>query len=135
MEVLLGLPPLHVMIRVEAQAGIYRLMCSQQWRPKFTNFCHARTFRDMEHEPILQMGTDMMIPRYAYRKPFTVNFSDKCGWQNRFRPLIKGGLVWYTDESETNEGTAAGVYRWGSRRGRNFSLGLKYMPLHSTLWL
>jgi hypothetical protein len=30
MEVLLGLPPLHVMIEGEAQGGIYRLMCNQQ---------------------------------------------------------------------------------------------------------
>jgi hypothetical protein len=29
-EVLLGLPPLHVVIEAEAQAGIYRLMCNQQ---------------------------------------------------------------------------------------------------------
>jgi len=28
MDVLLGLPPLHVMIEVEAQAGICRIMCS-----------------------------------------------------------------------------------------------------------
>jgi hypothetical protein len=30
MEVLLGLPPLYMMIEAEAQAGIYRLMCTQQ---------------------------------------------------------------------------------------------------------
>jgi hypothetical protein len=29
MDVLLGLPPLHVTIEVEAQAGICRIMCSQ----------------------------------------------------------------------------------------------------------
>jgi len=34
MEVLLGLPPLHVMTVAEAQAWIYRLMYDQQWRPK-----------------------------------------------------------------------------------------------------
>jgi hypothetical protein len=42
MEALLELPPLHVMIEVEALAGIYRLMCSRQWRPKSTNFGHAK---------------------------------------------------------------------------------------------
>jgi ribonuclease HI len=39
-------------------------------------------------------------------------------------PDNKGGLVWYTDGSKTNKGTGAGVYRWGSRRGHSFSLGL-----------
>jgi hypothetical protein len=38
MEVLLGLPPLNVMIEAEAQAEICRLMCNQQWKPKSTNF-------------------------------------------------------------------------------------------------
>jgi hypothetical protein len=33
-EVLLGVPLLHVMIEAEALAGIYRLMCSIQWKPK-----------------------------------------------------------------------------------------------------
>jgi hypothetical protein len=36
MEVLLGLPPLNVMTEAETQAGIYTLMCTQQWRPKST---------------------------------------------------------------------------------------------------
>jgi len=33
-EVLQGLPLLHVMIEAEALAGIYRLMCNKQWKPK-----------------------------------------------------------------------------------------------------
>jgi hypothetical protein len=41
-KVLLGLPPLHEMTEVETEAGIYRLMCSQQWKPQSTNFGHAR---------------------------------------------------------------------------------------------
>jgi len=32
-EVLLRLPLLHVMIKVQTHTGIYRLMCSQQWKP------------------------------------------------------------------------------------------------------
>jgi hypothetical protein len=40
-EVLLGLPPLHVMIAAQALAGIYRLMRNKQWRPKSTNFSHT----------------------------------------------------------------------------------------------
>jgi hypothetical protein len=39
-------------------------------------------------------------------------------------PDNKGGLVWYTDGSETNKGTGAGVYTPGLRRGHSFSLGL-----------
>jgi ribonuclease HI len=78
----------------------------------------------MEHEPMLQMGSDRMLLRYAYHKPFTVTFHDKSEWQNGFNPDNKGGLVWYTDGSNTNKGTAVGVCRWGSRRRHNFRLGL-----------
>lgn len=65
MKVLLGLPPLPVMTEVEAQPGVYRLTCTQQWRPKSTNFGHTKKFQDMKHKPILQMRSDKMLLRYA----------------------------------------------------------------------
>jgi len=66
----------------------------------------------MEHEPILQRGTDRMIPRYAYHKPFIVKFPEKCEWKKGFKPGIKEDLVWqHTDRSKNNKGTGVGVYR------------------------
>lgn len=34
MEILLGLPPPHLQVEAGARAGIYRLYCSKQWKPK-----------------------------------------------------------------------------------------------------
>jgi hypothetical protein len=102
-EVFLGLPPFRVMIEAEAQPAIYRLMCNQQWEPKSTNSGHTKKSRDIERERILQMQSDKMLPRYAYHKPFTVKFPDKCEWWNGFNPDNKEGLVWYTDWSKTNK--------------------------------
>jgi hypothetical protein len=65
-----------------------------------------------------------MLLRYAFHKPFTVKFPDRCESQNGFKTDNEGGLVWYTDGSKTNKGTVVGVYRWGTRRGHSFSLGL-----------
>ena len=110
MEVLLGLTPLHMVIEAEAQAGIYRLMCNQQWTPRSTNYGHAKKARNMEQEAILLMGTDRMIQRYIFHKPFKVHLSSRHEWKNGFNPDN-------TDGSKTNEGTCAGVYKWGSRRG------------------
>ena len=42
--------------------------------------------QDMDHELIQQMGTDKMILRYVYHKPFMVKFPNKCDCQNRFNP-------------------------------------------------
>ena len=33
--------------------------------------------QDMKHGPILQMGSDKMLPKNVYHKPFTVMFPDK----------------------------------------------------------
>jgi hypothetical protein len=55
-EVLLGLPPLHFKIEAETRAGIYRLSCNEQWRPKSLWYGHASKALDMMKEPILQMG-------------------------------------------------------------------------------
>jgi hypothetical protein len=70
-----------------------------------------------------------MLLRYAYHNPFTVKSPDKCEWQNGFNPDNKGDLVRYTGRSKTNKGTSLGVYRWASRKGHSFSLGL-----HSTVF-
>jgi len=53
MEVLLGLPPLHMMTEAEAQAQIYRLMYYQQCRPKIHRLGHSKKYQDMEQELIL----------------------------------------------------------------------------------
>lgn len=39
------------------------------------------------------VGTDKMILRYAYHKPFKVQLSNKHEWQNGFNLENKGGLV------------------------------------------
>jgi hypothetical protein len=88
---LLGLLPIHVMIEAEVQAGMYIIRRRQQCKLNLTNFGHARQSRELEHEPILQMGTDRFVPKYAYHKPITVKFLDKCEWQNGFKVDIKGG--------------------------------------------
>ena len=138
MEVLLGFPPLHVMTEVEARAGIYTLMYTQQWIPKSTNFGHTKQSWDMEHKTMLQMGSYRQVPWHAYYKPFTVKFPDMCELQNRFNPDNKHGLVWHTDSFQTNKGNGVGMNRWGSEGGRVLVLGstprysrLKYMPLRS----
>jgi hypothetical protein len=79
------------------------------------------------------MGTDRIIPRYVFHKPFKVHLSSKHEWQNGFNPDNKAGLVWYMDRSKTNEGTGTGVYKWGSRRGQSFSLGLHTMTFQEEI--
>jgi hypothetical protein len=123
MEVLLGLPPTHLQVEAEARIGHYRLRCNDQWKPKFEGFGHAYMTHDMKKVPILQMGSDKMIPRNVYEKPFTITHPDRSEWKDGVLPDRKGGLIWYTDGFKTNKGTGAGVYCYGTRRRLSFSLG------------
>jgi hypothetical protein len=75
-----------------------------------------------EKEPILQMGSDKMIPRHVYDKPFMVRFPDRSEWKKGFQPDRKGRLIWYTDGSKTNNGIGFGVYCYGSGWKISFSL-------------
>jgi hypothetical protein len=45
MEVILRLSPLRVMLEEEALVGMYRLMCTKQWRPKPTNLVTPKNLR------------------------------------------------------------------------------------------
>ena len=80
------------------------------------------------------MGSDMMLPRKAYHKPFTVKFPDKCEWQNRFNPDDNGSLVWYIERSKTNIGAGAGVCRWGLRRGHRFNFRLHTIVFQAEMY-
>jgi hypothetical protein len=47
-EVLLGLPPLHLQLEAEVKARIYRLDCNDQWKPTSEGFGHECVTRNME---------------------------------------------------------------------------------------
>jgi hypothetical protein len=70
------------------------------------------------------MGSDKMIPRNAYEKPFMIRIPDRSEWKEGFEPDRKGGLIWNTDGSKTNKGTGAGVYCYGTRRRLSSALGI-----------
>jgi hypothetical protein len=67
-------------IQAEAQVGIHRLRCNEQWRPKSLWYGHTSIAWDTIKEPILQMGTDKIIPRYAFYKPSTVKLTNRSEW-------------------------------------------------------
>jgi ribonuclease HI len=68
------------------------------------------------------MGTDRMVPRHVYDKPFTVRFPYRSERKDGFQPDRKGGLLWCTDGSKVNKSTGAGVYGYDTRRKLSCSL-------------
>jgi hypothetical protein len=94
-----------------------------------------------EKEPIPHMGTERMLSRRVYDRPFRIIFPDRSQWTDGFQPDRKGGLIWYTDGSKANKCTGAGVYGYDTRQMLSFSLGqyttvfqTKCMPLRHAQW-
>jgi hypothetical protein len=54
----------------------------------------------MEKGPILQMGSDKMIPKHVYEKSFTIRIPDKSEWKRGFQPDRNGRIIWFTDGSK-----------------------------------
>jgi hypothetical protein len=50
-EVLLGLPPLHLQVEAKAKVENYRLRYNDQWKPKSEFFGHAYMTQDMKRNP------------------------------------------------------------------------------------
>jgi ribonuclease HI len=76
-----------------------------------------------------------MILRYAYHKPFKVRLPNKHEWHNGFNPDNKAGPVWYIDGSKTYEETGVVVYKWGSKKGHSFSLGLHTTAFQAEIYV
>jgi hypothetical protein len=62
----------------------------------------------LEKEPVLQMGSDKMILKRVYDKPFTIRFPDGSEWKKGFQPDRNGGLIWYTDGSKEKKALELG---------------------------
>jgi hypothetical protein len=78
-------------MEAEAKVGNYRLRCNEQWRPESEGFGHAYMIKDMKKESILLMGSDKMIPKHVYDKPFTIRFPDRSEWKEGFNLTERGG--------------------------------------------
>jgi hypothetical protein len=80
LEVLIGLPPLHLQLEAEARAGLY---CSNQWKPKSEGFGHAYMTQGMNPSYRWRLT---VIPRHVYDRPFTVIFPDGSEWKDGVQP-------------------------------------------------
>jgi hypothetical protein len=79
-------------------------------------------------DPIFSMGNDIMRPAYNFEPKYRVIMLTREEWtKGPGSPPVVKGLVWYTDGSRTQVGSAgAGVY--GQSLGTRFSISLgKYV--------
>ena len=111
MEVLVGLPPLDLVIQEEARSAAYRLWSLGCWSYLHPQQGHSCILpRLQKSDPIFNMRVDIMKQVFNLKPKYMVTMLTREEWARgpRTLPMVKG-LVWFTDASRTAEGTGAGV--------------------------
>jgi ribonuclease HI len=123
LELLVGIPPLHVYITKEAMASCYRLQNSSQW--VCSGYGHTKIRRMIEQfVPQLLLRSDRILPKYYFDNNYCVQIKDRAYWKNNHTPMMDD-VVCYTDGSKlARRGTTgAGIYFAGDEQGFSYSLG------------
>jgi hypothetical protein len=89
-EMLLELPPLHIMTELETLAGMHRLHCNEPCKPTILGYGHIKVAWVMNKEPVFVEDTDKIIPPNSFHKPFSVIFPRQGEWKGRIRPGREG---------------------------------------------
>ncbi|XP_061715621.1 uncharacterized protein LOC133523883 [Cydia pomonella] len=112
MEVLLDLPPLHLVIQSEARKSLHRLALTGLWSDSKPKTKHTNMECDNFMERITNMGCDKMQPKFVFRKNFEVKVPTRAEWTEGLQApnSDENDIIWYTDGSKTVSGTGAGIY-------------------------
>ncbi|XP_072161372.1 retrovirus-related Pol polyprotein from type-1 retrotransposable element R1 [Bemisia tabaci] len=109
MEVMLGLPPLHLAVKGEAVAGAFRLKTNSldgKLRPRHQSLCESPSF-----PPALHMVSDQMKTTYNFDIPYRLRISEGEGNQKMVDDALAASEVsYFTDGSKSGDKTGAAVY-------------------------
>ena len=104
METLLNLTPLDLVIQGEARMALYRLhILMQTAEPKAE--AGLLSIWKYASDPLLEMWADHITPVYYHSKAFSV-IIDWDHW-NKDPVFPEDALIWFTDGSKANSGTAS----------------------------
>ena len=120
-ELLLGLPPLQVVIQQSAMSACYRLQATGQWVN--STIGHAGIRKKMiQNMPSLQSRSDRIIPKYYFDNNYVTAINDRDFWNNSHPPLMDE-VVCYTDGSRAMGRAGAGIYFQREDEGLSYPLG------------
>jgi len=125
MKVLVGLPPLDLVIQGEARSVAHRLWSLGCWSYLHPRCGHSHILTQLQKsDPIYAMGIDIMKPVFNLEPKYRVTMLTREEWtRSPGTPPVVKGLVWFTDGSRTEEGTGAWVFGQSVNRRPSISLG------------
>lgn len=112
LEILLDLPPLHLVIQSEARKSLHRMAITGLWSDNKPKTKHTNMDTDSFMNGITNMSCDKMQPKFVFHKNFKIEISSRAKWAEGLKPPISNGkdVIWYTDGSKIGASTGAGIY-------------------------
>jgi len=112
MDVLVGLPPLDLLILGKVRLEAHRFWSLGCWSYLHPQQGHRCILTPLEKsDPIFNMRVDIMKPVFNLEPKYRVTMLTREEWTRGLEtpPMVRG-LIWFTDESRTAEGTRPGIY-------------------------
>jgi hypothetical protein len=122
MSILLGLPPLQLVIEKKARHTAYRLHRSNHF--KKSDWGHSANFKlATEDFPVLLALSDSMLPLDVFDRKYLVEYPSRKIWLSEAEAwLPSDGLKFYTDGSLFKGGAGSGVFFRTNLISRHLSL-------------
>ncbi|KAJ8955141.1 hypothetical protein NQ318_009034 [Aromia moschata] len=123
-EVLTGLPPLHLVIEHEAMRSAYRLTGLGHWIGEEQTTGHATIWnKATKNCPVLLMLQDRVEPTICPSPKLGIQIPSRDDWDNTNNTICQNGIIWFTDGSKIGDKAGAGVYGKTTRTKLSFALG------------
>ena len=122
MEILLNLPPVHIVVQAKAFATADRLVQNGMWSPNFER-SHGKIRKKIENE-VFEMPRDRLRPETGFTKLFETTLVSRAEWQDGWPArLAWGDHVCFTDGSKMSESSGAGIHMPDLGIDESFYLG------------
>jgi len=123
MEVLLNLPPLHLIIQKEARITNYYMYISD--KKEINKLYDENLYRSMvrENDIFKHEKIDKISAKYEFGKQFNIEIPTREDWELGRVSINEGAAKWYTDGSRMNDSTGTGVYEENGETKISLNLG------------
>lgn len=123
LEVILNVTPLDLYLKQEAVMSFYRLSVMDGTRRSLARTGHLSALEQESREPLLAMGSDLMLGKFMFARPFTTHVGTRRDWENGLLVRLNNSLIWYTDGSLINGKAGYGAHRHRPKCNLSGSLG------------
>jgi ribonuclease HI len=109
LDVMLGLPPLHLVLEARARSCAIRLATVDSWGCWNQSAYHCELTKLLQKNKNYWSNPDKIIGKYNFQRLFDTIINDR-DTQFDFNNVASDAIIWYTDGSKNDEGAGFGVY-------------------------